>query len=196
MHPRVQSGPCVFSEGRASRGAALGHWCFCCRPLWGLRRTQAWFSCRGRGVMEGLKYAPGFPGPHLDHSLPVEEALQMAWALLLGEAGCGLTRRVHHGEGGGVGRLGEEGEEPAPGGPVATGMTPSLCGPCSGSLWSELGCVPPTCVPLLGKACHLCIQPLAVWDPDHYPIKPIVSQQPSITRNSRAPRICQEIKRL
>ena len=77
------------------------------------------------------------------------------------------------GEGGGVGRLGEEGEVPVPGRPVATGMTRSLCGPCSGSLWSELGCVPPTCVPLLGRACHLCIQPLAVWDPDHYSIKPL-----------------------
>ena len=38
-------------------------------------------------VMEGLEYAPGFPRAHLAHSLPVEEALQTAGALLLGGGG-------------------------------------------------------------------------------------------------------------
>lgn len=37
--------------------------------------------------MEGLEYAPGFPRALLAHSLPVEEALQTAGALLLGGGG-------------------------------------------------------------------------------------------------------------
>lgn len=53
-----------------------------------------------------------------------------------------------------------------------------------------------TCVHLLGRVFHLCVQPFAVWDSTHYSIKPIVSQQPSIMQNSRVPQICQEIKRL
>ena len=80
--------------------------------------------------------------------------------------------------------------------PVATGIACSLCGPRSGSVWRELGCVLLTCVHLSGRASQPCVQPFAVWDSTHYSIKAIVSQQPSITQNSRAPRICQEIKRL
>lgn len=112
------------------------------------------------------------------------EALQTAWALLLGVAGCGLAQRDHHGGGVGVGvgvggGWGERGRETIPGSPVATGMTRSLwvcvLGPCAAS-WAVC---PDENSPQGGR--FICIQPLAVWDPDHYSIKPIVSQQPSIT---------------
>lgn len=93
-------------------------------------------------VMEGLEYAPGFPRARLAHSLPVEEALQMAGALLLGGGRLwACLEGPPWGWGWALGRLGEKGEETIPGSPVATGMTHSLCGSCSGSVWGELGCV-------------------------------------------------------
>lgn len=66
---------------------------------------------------------------------------------------------------------------------------------CWGSLWKWSSWIT-ACVHLSGRVLHLCIQPFVFWDSARYSIKPIVSQQPSITQNSRTPRICQEIKRL
>lgn len=100
--PRAQSGPWVFSEGvRVSCFRAFC--CFCSPHCGALEGHRLGFPAR---VMEGLGYTPGFPGPRLAQSLPAEEALQTAWALLLGVAGCGLAQRDRHGGGGGGGGWG------------------------------------------------------------------------------------------
>lgn len=159
---------CTAASGHFSAASALA---LCHAGLEGHRVWPSEYNLRG--------YTPGFPGPRLAQSSLRRRHCRQPGSPAKGWHVAALGDH-HRGVGWGWGRLGEKGRRPFRAARVATGMTRSLWGLRSGSAVLAAGLARGLSGTQGGRSSSV-HSAAAVWDPDYYPIKPIVSQQPSIT---------------